>query len=251
MEDYSIKTYTSNVEQSARDKRVEIFNTYPIPDDQILSNLGLFLNSKTLSRILFMNHIYQQILDTHGIIVELGCHWGQLSVLFSALRGIYEPFNRHRKIVAFDTFEGFPHIHPKDGHSDLMTEGKLKLPPAYDDLLRTLMELQEMDNPMSHVKKFEVIKGNAIQTVPQYLTDNPETIVSLAYFDFDIYEPTRFCLEALSSRLTKGSIVAFDELADHDSPGETTALQEVFGLNHIKLRRFPFASRVSYFIYGE
>ena len=46
----------------------------------------------------------------------------------------------------------------------------------------------------------------------------------------------------------KGSIVGFDELNDPDSPGETRALMEVFGLNNVRLRRFPHASRVSYFV---
>ncbi len=47
--------------------------------------------------------------------------------------------------------------------------------------------------------------------------------------------------------MIKGSVLGFDELNDHDSPGETVALNEVFGLNNIKLKRFRPASRVSYF----
>jgi len=35
---------------------------------------------------------------------------------------------------------------------------------------------------------------------------------------------------------------------DPDSPGETLALMEVFGLNNVKLKRFPYTSRTSYFI---
>jgi hypothetical protein len=70
----------------------------------------------------------------------------------------------------------------------------------------------------------------------------------LAYFDFDLYKPTKECLEAIKPRLTKGSVVAFDELNDPDSPGETLALMEVFGLENITLKRYPYASRVSYFI---
>ena len=44
-------------------------------------------------------------------------------LLFSALRGIYEPFNRHKKIIAFDTFEGFRDIHKKDGTHQMMFKG--------------------------------------------------------------------------------------------------------------------------------
>ena len=86
------------------------------------------------------------------------------------------------------------------------------------------------------------------KTLPEYLSRNPETIIALAYFDFDVYEPTKICLEAIKPRLVKGSVLGFDELNDPDSPGETLALMEVFGLNNIKLKRFPYTSRTSYFV---
>ena len=242
------KIYSSFQENKAREDFAEHFKKCPIPDDQILSNLGLFLNSKNLSRILFMNHIYKKIIDVQGIVIEFGTWWGQNLSLFSALRGIYEPFNRHRKIVGFDAFTGFPSISEKDGKSDLMTMGNLSLTENYVDYLRKIMELQEKDNPLSHIKKFEVISGDATLTIDKFLKDNPETIIALAYFDFDIYEPTKRCLEAIKPRLVKGSILGFDELNDHDSPGETAALNEIFGLNNIKLKRCPYASRVSYFV---
>ncbi len=79
----------------------------PISDDELLPNLGLYLTSKSLSRILFFYEIYQKIVDTHGVVMEFGVRWGQTLSLLAALRGIFEPFNRHRKIIGFDTFAGF------------------------------------------------------------------------------------------------------------------------------------------------
>lgn len=35
--------------------------------------------------------------------------------LSSTLRGIHEPFNYNRKIIGFDTFEGFPSVTSEDG----------------------------------------------------------------------------------------------------------------------------------------
>ncbi|MCK9428797.1 MAG: crotonobetainyl-CoA--carnitine CoA-transferase [Candidatus Omnitrophica bacterium] len=249
MGEFDIKTYTSENEKAARNNLVKLFKNSPLPDDQILSNLGLYLNSKTLSRILFMNHLYSNIVNLQGVAIEFGCHWGQNLSLFSALRGIYEPFNRHRKIIGFDTFTGFSSIDLKDGGSDLMREGNLLLPSEYDDYLREILKAQEADNPLSHIPKFEVIKGDASITFNKYLEDHPETIIALAYFDFDIYKPTRDCLRMIKSRLVRGSVVGFDELNDPDSPGETVALMEEIGLNKIKLMRFPITSRTSYFIY--
>ena len=42
--------------------------------------------------------------------------------------------------------------------------------------------MQEALNPMSHLKRFELVKGDAAETIPQYLKAHPETIVSLADF---------------------------------------------------------------------
>ena len=231
--------------------RLEMFNQLkncPIPNDDILPNLGLFLNSKNLARILFMDHLYKKIVDTHGVVMEFGTRWGQNVALFSALRGIYEPFNRIRKIIGFDTFTGFPELTKEDNENcPAMHAGGLSCTDNYEDYLDKIMQCQEQDNPLNHIKKYELIKGDATKTLKQYLKDNPETIISLAYFDFDIYQPTKECLELVKPHLTKGSVLGFDELCDRDSPGETIALAEVFGLNNIKLERFRYSSRVSYF----
>ncbi|MFA4905601.1 MAG: crotonobetainyl-CoA--carnitine CoA-transferase [Candidatus Margulisiibacteriota bacterium] len=243
-----IKSYSNEREETIRDKFLKHFKNCPIPGDQILSNLGLFLNSKTLSRILFMDQVYKQIVDTQGVVIDFGTRWGQNMSVFAALRGIYEPFNRHRKIVGFDTFQGFPSVHEKDGSSDLMKAGNVSCTNDYAQYLEKVMELQEQDNPLNHIKKFDIAVGDAVVEIEKYLKKNPHTIVALAYFDFDIYEPTKKCLQAIKPHLVKGSVLGFDELNDHDSPGETLALQEVFGLNNIRLKRHRYTSRVSYFV---
>jgi hypothetical protein len=245
---YSIKTYASSQEKEVRNQFSKHFRNCPIPDDQVLSNLGLFLNSKALSRILFMDHIYRQIVDVMGVVMEFGTRWGPNLAQFVALRGIYEPFNRHRKIIGFDTFTGFPQIDSEDGRSDMMKVGHLKVTDRYQEYLERILRFQEQDNPLGHIQKFELIAGDATKTLPEYLHRNEETIIALAYFDFDVYAPTKVCLEAIKPRLVKGSILGFDELNDPDSPGETVALMEVFGLNNIRLKRFPYTSRTSYFV---
>lgn len=243
-----IKTSESKEELEIRNNFLQLFKKNPIPSDQILTNLGLFLNSKNLSRLLFFDHLYKLNLDVQGVIMEFGTRWGQNLSILSALRGIYEPFNRHRKIIGFDTFKGFPSIHSKDGKSSLMKKGQLDMTRNYEIYLEKIMKSQEDDNPLSHIKKFEICKGDATKELPKYLKKNPETIVSLVYFDLDIYEPTKQCLKQIEPRLVKGSVIGFDELNDPDSPGETLALMETLGLNNIRLKRHRFASRVSFFV---
>lgn len=239
---------------SSQDEKVfqkeftEHLKSTPLPDDEILSNLGLYLTTKNLSRILFFYEIYKKILHAHGIIVEFGVRWGQTLSLMSALRGILEPFNRHRKVVGFDTFEGFKGMSKQDGKICRCRDGSFSVPVDYEEYLKRILNLQEQLNPMSHIKRYELIKGDALKTIPDYLNQHPETIVALAILDFDIYAPTRAALQAISPHLCKGSILVFDELCDDIFPGETIALKETMGLRNLKIERLPMTSRVSYVV---
>ena len=152
------KEFSNNQEQDARLKLANLLEECKIPKPEILSNLGLFLNSKNLSRILFMNYIYQKIIDVQGVVFDLGTRWGQNMSLFSSFRGIYEPYNRHRKIIGFDTFQGFVEITPEDGESNLMNPGNVTVSPNYENYLNEIMECHEQDNPLSHIKKFSIIR---------------------------------------------------------------------------------------------
>lgn len=242
--------YSSEKEDSVRSTHVKLLKECPIPDRDLLQNLGLFLNSKNLARILFMNHIYQLQIGVHGVIMDFGTRWGQNAALFAAFRGIYEPFNRHRKIIAFDTFDGFPAISSQDSSRPFWAhKGGLATTPYYTEYLTNIMTCQEMDNPLSHIQKYEIVVGDASEKIVEYLGVHPETLVSLAYFDFDIYQPTVDCLNAIWPRLVKGAVVGFDELNDHDSYGETVAFLTFFAnKNKVKLQRLPITSRTSFFI---
>jgi hypothetical protein len=78
------------------------------------------------------------------------------------------------------------------------------------------------------------------KTLESYLVDHPETMVGLAYFDLDLYVPTRRCLELLRSHMACGSVLAFDELNQVNFPGETRAVLEVFRIRELRFERFPY-----------
>jgi hypothetical protein len=74
------------------------------------------------------------------------------------------------------------------------------------------------------------------------------TVVAMAYFDLDIYQPTRDCFEAIREHCTQGTVIGFDELNDESTPGETLAVKEVLGLNRFSIRRFGPSARTSYLV---
>jgi hypothetical protein len=207
------------------------------------------LKRQSLSRILYYNNLYQKILDVPGVICEFGVQWGATLTQLINFRGMYEPFNHSRKIFGFDTFEGFPDIDRKDG--GFSNAGDYATSANYEELLAEILSIHEFFSPIPHVKKFELIKGDATKTIDTWLTDNPHAIIAMAIFDMDIYKPTRDVLEKIVPRLTRGSLLVFDELNCPHFPGETRAVDEVLGLNKLALKRFAHQPYCAWAVFGE
>jgi hypothetical protein len=243
----------SNAEEIANHERLTaLLENSPIPPLEKINNLNLFAKRQSLSRVMFMYELYKKIVPVHGIIAEFGVRWGQNMALFQNFRGMLEPFNYNRRIVGFDTFSGFPSVaaqdHSKASVQTAATKGGMGVSENYEDFLARVLDCHEGFNPIPNIRKHQLVKGDATLTFKKYLEEHPETIVAFAYFDFDIYEPTKVCLELIKDRLTKGSIIGFDEINNPNWPGETVALKEVFGLDRYRIERFPFMPTASYLI---
>lgn len=235
----------SNPELEARKAILSLLKDSPIPDKELAINLGLFIDPILMSRLLFLNFIYQKIIPVQGIIMDLGTRWGQNAVVFETLRSIYEPYNYQRKVVAFDTFEGFVGATDKDGKMSVVN-GHYSTPENYQATLESLLTAHEQLHPVSHIKKFEIVAGDVSNTVPAYIDSNKETIISLAFFDLDLYKPTFDTINNIKDRLTIGSVLVFDELNHDSAPGETLAVVDALGLRNVAVQRFPYCSKVSY-----
>ena len=227
-------------QQLARRKLMELYERCPLPKDQLLVNPALYIRSSVLAKLLYINELYQKILHLPGAVIEFGVWWGQNLALFESLRAIYEPYNHSRKAVGFDTFSGYPTIGPEDGQSEVAKVGTYGVPEGYESYLAELLDYHQAENVTGHMKKYEIVKGDVNQTIDKYLTDHPETIIALVYFDLQLYAPTRKCLEAIRPHLIRGSIVAFDEINSAEFPGETVALMETWGLGRYQLTRSQF-----------
>lgn len=242
----SPQTAPNNLSLRAGAEEVEAYRTLaaglrdtPIPSSEILANVPLYLTRSSLSHVLFLDDLYRRILGTPGQIFEFGVRWGRTLALFHTLRTIYEPFNTARHIVGFDTFSGFPNTAAKDGKHPIIHRGALNVCENYEDQLAHLLDAHQHLGPRGHLKRYELVKGDATRTVPKYLRTHPEALVALAYFDFDLCAPTRACLRALKPRLTQGSVLVFDQLGLPEFPGETMAVMDELGIPKVRLQRDP------------
>jgi hypothetical protein len=182
-------------------KLIDHYKNCPIPQENILDNLALFIPKENFAKILFINEIYKKILDVPRIVIEFGVRWGHNLAVLDNLRDIYEPYNKLRKIVGFDTFEGFTSISAEDGLAEPVKEGSYNVTENYVSYLDELLSTRE-----NKKQKHELVTGNAIYTLKDYLLANRETLIALAYFDFDLYKPTKECLKIIAPYLSKGSI---------------------------------------------
>jgi hypothetical protein len=191
---------------------------------------------------LYRNHL----LNVNGVLMEFGTCYGRTASLFTNLRGIFEPYNFTRKLVVFDTFSGLKGVSEQDGSHRLAIDGAFSSSEGYERHLEQVLKYHESESPIAHISKCELVKGDASDTLPTYLKEHPETVVALAYFDFDIYAPTKACLEAIKPHLTRNSLLVFDELNCPAMPGETVALAEVLGLGSCALYRSPLTPWMSW-----
>lgn len=240
------KMYNLNDVECREKLNEHLFNS-PIPSDELFNNIGLFLDRRIISRFLFINELYQKILSIHGNIFEFGVRYGQNISLFTSFRGIYEPFNHNRKIVGFDTWSGFPDVEKED--TTAWKSGDFAVPENYENYLDEIISIHEQMAPIPSVRKHSLVKGDATKTIQEYLANHPETIISFAYFDFDIYKPTKECLQAIIPYLSKGAVIAFDQINDAHWPGETQALREVLGTNNFKIEHSTFRANAGYIVF--
>jgi hypothetical protein len=149
-------------------------------------------------------------------------------------------------VVGFDTFSGFPKLARQDQSSESSEArpGGLSV-DSYAHLLQCT-ELYDLNRFVGHVPKVELVRGDATKTIPVYLEENPQLIVSLLYLDFDIYEPTVTALKHFVPRMPKGAVIAFDELNLKDWKGESVAVLESLNLREFRIERCSFGSVISF-----
>ena len=205
-----------------------------------LTEFPKYVPKHSLMQFLSRYELYKLIETIPGDIIELGVCGGK--GLFSFVQSVFinEPQYQWRNIIGFDTFAGFPSVHNNDNLNDAP---ELKQPGAfeensYDELIH-LKEIHQNFRFINTRDQIEIVKGDVMKTLPEYLAKNPGLIVSLLYCDLDLYEPTKLALQLLWSRIPIGGIVVFDEAIMRTWQGEAIALNEILGIGNVKMVKIP------------
>lgn len=223
----------------------------PLDAVERVHNSHLFVRRQTLARLLFLDEIYQEILDVPGIVVQCGVRFGGDLVTLASLRTLYEPFNHSRRIVGFDTFAGLLGTGTVDQGSASVRDGQFGVPTGYVNYLSSLLDAHTMAAPLAHVHRHELVVGDVSATLPEFLEKHPGEMLSLLYLDMDIYQPTHDALRAASERLVPGSLVVFDEFGDRRFPGEAKVYRELLGDWRVRMKRSRKSTVTAYAILEE
>jgi hypothetical protein len=236
----------TTAEQQEGSRNRALFEANPSSWETKLENFPKYVRRQNLTRFMALYEIFKRVLPVKGSVVECGVNHGFGLMTWAKLSAILEPVNLTRRIYGFDTFEGFPDVGPEDrsGASRHVAVGDMAA--DVHDELEQLVEIYDSTRFLGHVAKVKMIRGDATQTIPKFVADNPHLVVSLLYLDFDLYAPTKAALEAFLPRMPAGAVVAFDELDNPLWPGETAAMLEAHGARRLRLERLDFDPYIAF-----
>ncbi|MGM0563716.1 MAG: TylF/MycF/NovP-related O-methyltransferase [Pseudomonadota bacterium] len=204
---------------------------------------GFFITSdkRRLAKTIAHYELYKSIVDLPGAVIECGVYKGASLIRFATFRDMLESSGA-RQIIGFDAFGSFPVPEGADDSDKAFIED-------FESKGGEGISREELEAVLAH-KGFDhhqLIKGDLLETVPEYLKAHPELKVALLHIDVDVYEPTLKALEHFFPHMISGGLVVLDDY--HLVDGATRAVDEFIAEHQpgTLLQKLPFAHTPTYF----
>jgi hypothetical protein len=203
---------------------------------EIIDDISIFQKRMWFAKAIQQYEIFKLAMDRPGSIVELGVFKGHSLFNWARFVEMYNMGEKQTKIIGFDSFTGFTHVHEKD-KTELnqqeagpyaVTKGGFNAGERSYERLMKLVEIFELDHFEPHIKRIEIVKGDIVETVPEYVRKNPGLRIALLHLDCDLYEPTMAGLKYLYPLVVSGGVVILDEYSHGKFAGESAAFDEYF-----------------------
>jgi hypothetical protein len=197
------------------------------------------------TKVLSRYELFKHIIDKPGDIVEGGVLKGAGVLYWAKLIQIFNPLSE-RRVIGFDTFEGYPeetrHDYEVDIAEDFLVDASYS-PVSPEEI----MEIAET-NALAH--RVELVKGDATHTIEEYARENPGLRVALINCDLDGFSATASALEYLYPKLVAGGVVAFDEYGERQW-GESQAVDEFFKDKSVTIQSLPWSFSPTAYVVKE
>jgi hypothetical protein len=190
----------------------------------------------------FITHLefFKQTSNVRGEIVEFGVFKGNSFFRWIKFRDLLEQTSS-RKVIGFDVFGNFPEANfngDKEKRDAFVAE-------TNGGKSISLKEINELLDNQGLNKNVDIVKGDILVTLDKYLEKNPHLKISLLHIDVDLYEPTKYVLEKLFDKVTKGGIIIFD---DYGAFAGTNKAVDDFFQNNVEIKKLPFSHAISYIV---
>jgi hypothetical protein len=190
----------------------------------------------------FITHLefFKKTSTVRGEILEFGIFKGNSFFRWIKFRDLLEQTSS-RKVIGFDIFGDFPEAvfeEDKQRRDDFVeeTNGGKSI---------SIEEMQELLDKQALSKNVELIKGDILVTLKNYLEKNPHLKISLLHIDVDLYEPVKEILEQLYDRVSTGGIIILDDYGTF--AGTNKAVDDFFN-NKAEVKKLPFSNTISYLV---
>ena len=161
---------------------------YNLNNKELLS----ILESETMGNLL---SLIDEIKNIDGDILELGTYRGGATIMIARL---LKKIKSSKKCYSCDTFTGLPY---EDKFSHSKNVKGMFSKTSYEMVLEKLQKFQVND-------KVILIKGLFEESIPKKFKNHK---FSFIFYDGDLYDSLKNCIDFIFSRLEHGGIIAFDD----------------------------------------
>ena len=166
------------------------------------TDFNLLMTKDRLSKFLVHYEAFKKVAHLNGSIVEAGVFKGTSFSRFAMMRKLFNKENS--KLIGFDVFE---EPYPDTKYKNEKKQRKHWMKTAGNSFSKKKLEtLFKKKN----IKNFQLIKGNVLKTVPEFLNKRPKEKIILLNVDIDFVESTECVLNHFYPRIIKGGLILLD-----------------------------------------
>ncbi len=204
----------------------------------IENNFYLKSNVSRLNKALCQYELFKQTSNIPGDIIECGVFKGISLIRLLTFRDLLIKKVK-KKVIGFDAFGKFPKQKIKEDQKFARSHDKSSGYGISHNQLNKILISKKFKN-------FQLIKGDIKKTLPKFLERNKKLKISFLHLDMDVYEPTKFALEYLFSKVSKNGIILIDDYKN--VKGATKATDSFLKKNSkLKIKNLDFNKRLSFF----
>lgn len=212
------------------------FVSYPFDFEKMLY---LQQDGKSISdKIIVYFDLYKMVSHIKGSIVKCGIASEESFTKFAMFR---KSIAREvtQKVVAFEKFTRSMYYDNCD-HENGALIYKFKKPVI------NINYLQETLKKKGIAEKIDFVPGNPVDSIPEYLIENPELKISYLNINFDDYDTSLTALEFFYPRLVDGGILILDNYYKKDD--DYKAVSDYFKYFNVIINNFSVSKGPHYIV---